>query len=109
MEKLRRPSIKQNMPIGIRLRMRELKMRVPDLGEKIQTPPSTLYKILGGRSEPTLGLAVKIAWGLGWALEKFVSEYYTHDPIAEIAQLGRIASAEGEKGCKYSLPLASGF
>lgn len=96
------PSVKQNMAPGIRARMRELKIRVPDLAEKIDVPATTLYNILGGRSEPALLLAVKIAWGLQWTLEKFVSEFYTSERLAGITEFCRIGSADGEKPCGYS-------
>jgi transcriptional regulator with XRE-family HTH domain len=83
-------SAKEKMPEAIRLRMKELGMRVADLSRKTGIPAPTLYHVLSGRSDPSLRLGAKLAWGLGWSLDYFVQTFFTCHPIAEIIPDDRI-------------------
>lgn len=117
-----RVSIKENMRPEIRERMSQLcrvhgahcqfaatgpecrkGLRVSDLSEHIQVPDTTLYKVLGGRSEPSYRLAVKLAWGLGWSLDEFTHKFFSLHPIAEIAQERKIFLAAAEEKLSFFL------
>jgi plasmid maintenance system antidote protein VapI len=86
----RKQASKDNMPAAIRERLKELDLNVVDLARKIQVPPSTLYNALGGASEPTHRLAVKLAWGLGWSVDYFTQMFFIQHPLAEITERGNI-------------------
>lgn len=89
----KRASIKEKMPPAVRARMEELDMSVMDLARKINVTQSTLYNVLGGASEPSHRLAVKIAWGLDWTTDYFTHKFFSVHPLEEITENGKINPA----------------
>ena len=89
------------IPPKIQARLDELNMNISDLAREIDVPRTSLYNVLAAESTPSLALAAKMAWGLGWSLDYFSRQILTDDLLVHLSKSSKLISV-GEKNRTFS-------